>query len=372
MRVDMERSALLSTLGHVYRVVEKRNTIPILANVYLRAEGGELFFRATDLEMEISDKMPAQVEVEGAITVPAHTLYDIVRKLPESALITLEYAGSGSQLIVKAGKSRFTLQTLPDTDFPDLSTGDLPFSFKLSTKDMARLVGKTEFAICTEETRYYLNGIYFHTLETSEGQKLRAVATDGHRLARVEIPSPAGLNEMPGVIVPRKTIAELLRILETGESEVQVDLSASKIRFQVGPIILTSKLIDGTFPDYVRVIPQNNSKSLEVVKAAFVGAVDRVSTIASDRGRAVKLSLDQNRIVFSVSNPDAGSATEEVEAIYDDEALEIGFNARYLMDIATHVDSDTIIFKCADPGSPTLVEEIEGSGTIYVLMPMRV
>ncbi|MGH6682916.1 MAG: DNA polymerase III subunit beta, partial [Pseudolabrys sp.] len=286
MKVTVERAELLKSLGHVHRVVERRNTIPILANVLIRADKGNLSLKATDLDLEVIDSVAAEVSPGGATTVPAHMFYEIVRKLPEGTQIVIEGSGDRAVLSLRAGRSRFTLQTLPESDFPDLAAGEMTHSFKLAASDLKRLIDKTQFAISTEETRYYLNGIYLHTAGTAKAATLRAVATDGHRLAQVELPLPQGGAGMPGIIVPRKTVGEVQRLIETGEGEVAIELSAGKIRFSIGDIVLTSKLIDGTFPDYGRVIPANNDKSLTVDKKDFEAAVDRVSTVSSERGRA--------------------------------------------------------------------------------------
>ena len=372
MRATLERAALLKALAHVHRVVERRNTIPILANVLLRAGDGALRLQATDLDLEIVETTPAEVAQAGATTVPAHTLYDIVRKLPDGSQVSLEMTGERGLVTIRAGRSRFTLQTLPDSDFPDLAAGELPTTFTVATSEFRRLIDKTQFAISTEETRYYLNGIYLHVAESAGASTLRAVATDGHRLARVEIPAPAGAKGMPGVIVPRKTVAEIQRLLEDPEGEVKVEISATKIRVSLGAAILTSKLIDGSFPDYNRVIPTGNDKRLTVDRAEFASAVDRVSTISSERGRAVKLSLADRRLVLTVTNPDSGNATEEIEVDYESDPLDIGFNSRYLLDIAGQLEGDTALIRLADPGSPTLVQDRDGAAALYVLMPMRV
>jgi DNA polymerase-3 subunit beta len=378
MKVTVERAALLRSLGHVHRVVERRNTIPILSNVLLRGDGEGLRLKATDLDIEVTETITADAAEGGGTTVPAHVIYDIVRKLPEGAQVSLETAGDAGQMQIRSGRSRFMLQALPESDFPDLAAGEMPFRFSLPPADLKRLIDKTQFAISTEETRYYLNGIYLHTIESGSGSgagstmMLRAVATDGHRLARVEIPAPEGAEGMPGVIVPRKAVAEIQKLLEGGEDSVAVELSSSKIRLTVGGVVLTSKLIDGTFPDYQRVIPSGNDKRLTVERDAFARAVDRVSTISSERGRAVKLALNEGRLVLSVTNPDSGSATEELEVDYDTAPLDIGFNARYLLDITGQLDGDTALFRLADPGSPTLIQDREGSPALYVLMPMRV
>jgi DNA polymerase III subunit beta len=372
MKVTLERSALLKSLGHVHRVVERRNTIPILSNVLIQAQGASLLLKATDLDLEVVESSPADVTMDGGTTVPAHTLYDIVRKLPDGAQVSLEGGGEATQLIVRSGRSRFTLQTLPPSDFPDLAAGEFPHSFQLKAADLRKLIEKTQFAISTEETRYYLNGIYLHTLEVEGESRIRAVATDGHRLARVELPAPEGSAGMPGVILPRKAVGEIQKLMEDAEALVSVELSQAKVRFTIGPVVLTSKLIDGTFPDYARVIPTGNDKSLTVERTDFTAAVDRVSTISSERGRAVKLSLNDGRLVLTVTNPDSGMATEEIEVDYDSGPLDIGFNSRYLLDIAAQLDGDTALLKFADPGSPTLVQDREGAAALYVLMPMRV
>jgi DNA polymerase III subunit beta len=372
MKVTVEQTALLKSLAHVHRVVERRNTIPILSNVLLRAAGGSLQLKATDLDIEVVETLSADAAMDGAITVPAHTLYDIVRKLSEGAQVQIETGIDAGQLVIRSGRSRFTLQALPEQDFPDMAAGEPATRFAIPSKDLQRLIEKTQFAISTEETRYYLNGIYVHAVETEAGTMLRAVATDGHRLARSELPAPAGAAGMPGVIVPRKTVAEALKLVAEHQGEVQVELSTQKIRFTIGSVVLTSKLIDGTFPDYTRVIPQANDKRLVVERSDFTRSVDRVSTISSERGRAVKLSLGDGRLTLSVNNPDAGNAVEEIEVDYDQGSLDIGFNARYLLDIAGQLEGDTTLFKLADPSSPTLILDREGSSTLYVLMPMRV
>ncbi|TXM88627.1 DNA polymerase III subunit beta [Methylobacterium sp. WL30] len=372
MRVTVERAALLRSLGHVHRVVERRNTIPILSNVLLRATGGGLQLRATDLDIEVTETVPADVSDPGATTVPAHVIYDIVRKLPEGAQVSLETGGESGQMTIRSGRSRFALGALPEGDFPDLAAGELPHSFGIAAADLKRLIEKTQFAISTEETRYYLNGIYLHTIE-AEGLKLRAVATDGHRLARVEIDAPEGSAGMPGIIVPRKAVAEIQKLVDDGGDSVAIDLSPAKIRLRFASgVTLISKLIDGTFPDYQRVIPAGNDKRLTVERESFARAVDRVSTISSERGRAVKLGLQEGRLSLSVNNPDSGSATEELDVDYEAAGLDIGFNARYLLDITGQLEGDTALFKLADPGSPTLIQDREGASALYVLMPMRV
>ena len=372
MKVTIERAELLKSLGHVHRVVERRNTIPILANVLVRAEKSALSLKATDLDLEVIESIAAEVAPAGSTTVPAHMFYEIVRKLPEGSQVVLESSSDRAVLAVRAGRSRFTLQTLPESDFPDLAAGDMTHKFTLAGADLRRLIDKTQFAISTEETRYYLNGIYLHVAGAGKEQSLRAVATDGHRLAQTDLPVPAGAAGMPGVIVPRKTVTEVQRLIEDSQAEVSIELSSAKIRFTIGNVVLTSKLIDGTFPDYQRVIPSGNDKELVVDKKDFEAAVDRVSTVSSERGRAVKLSLTGGKLTLSVTNPDSGSATEEIEVEYDSDPIDIGFNSRYLLDIAAQLDGEVAVLRLADPGSPTLIEDKDAKGSLYVLMPMRV
>jgi DNA polymerase-3 subunit beta len=371
MRATVERSHLLKSLGHVHRVVERRNTIPILSNVLMRADGGRLTLKATDLDLEVTESVAAEIGQAGGTTVPAHILYDIVRKLPDGAEVSLD-SGDGSQLALKAGRSRFTLQVLPESDFPDLTAGEFPTRFSLPASALKKLIERTQFAISTEETRYYLNGIYLHAVTVDSKPMLRAVATDGHRLAQTQIEAPAGSESMAGVIVPRKTVGEILKLVEETEDAVDLEISDTKIRITIGDVVLTSKLIDGTFPDYGRVIPQGNDKILKVDRQEFTGAVDRVSTISSERGRAVKLALTEGKMTLSVNNPDSGSAVEELGVDYPADDIEIGFNSRYLLDVASQLTSGTAEFRFADPGSPTLITDEGVADALYVLMPMRV
>ncbi|MEX6507059.1 DNA polymerase III subunit beta [Jiella sp. M17.18] len=374
MRIIIERSNLLKSLAHVHRVVERRNTIPILSNVLVRTEDDALRLKATDLDIEITESVPATGEQAGATTVPAHLLYDIVRKLPDGSEVKLSTNDEGTQMTVSSGRSNFRLQCLPESDFPDITAGTLTHSFKIKAGELERLIERTQFAISTEETRYYLNGIFLHTIEAEGELRLRAVATDGHRLARAEMVAPAGSEGMPGIIIPRKTVGEVQKLLgdSNDDAEVTVELSDSKIRFVIGDVVMTSKLIDGTFPDYQRVIPLNNDKELTLDRQDFAAAVDRVSTISSERGRAVKLALSDQQLTLTVNSPDAGTATEELAVGYGSDDIEIGFNARYLLDITSQLSGESAVFMLADPGSPTLIKDGGDTSTLYVLMPMRV
>jgi DNA polymerase-3 subunit beta len=384
MKATIERATLLRCLSHVQSVVERRNTIPILSNVLIDADpDGRVRVMATDLDLQVVETMPASwVDQPGAITVSAHLLYDIARKLPEGSQVNL--TTHDNRLEVKAGRSTFKLPTLPRDDFPVIVEGDLPTSFKLPARQLAELIDRIRFAISTEETRYYLNGIFLHVSDEEE-PLLKAAATDGHRLARFILPRPEGAAGMPDVIVPRKAVGELRKLLEDEiDKTIEINLSTSKIQFKFPDdhpysdadkkyrLVLTSKLIDGTFPDYGRVIPTANDKLLKINPKELYSAVDRVATIATEKTRAVKIGLENDRVTLTVISPDNGMAAEELSAEYRAEALEIGFNATYLKDILAQIDGDTVEIHLATASAPTLIRAHEASPALYVLMPMRV
>ncbi len=371
MKFTIERNNLMKSLGHVQSVVERRNTIPILSNVKIDAGDGVVKLNATDMDQDVIEATPAQVSTPGATTVSVHTIYDIVRKLPSGTQVDIDSSGN-HELTLSAGRSRFTLQSLPVDEFPMLSGGELPHTFSLNAQELRSLIDRSKFAISTEETRYYLNGIYFHIAKRDDTEVLRAVATDGHRLASVDVPVPTGAENIPGIIVPRKAITELRKLIDELNDGVELSLSETAIRFSFDNVVLTSKLIDGTFPDYERVIPTGNDKVMEIDCKLFADAVDRVSAISSDKSRAIKLTLSENLLVLSASSPEHGSATEELEVAYKADALEIGFNSGYLLDISRQIEGNLARFTMADSASPTIVQELEETSALYILMPMRV
>jgi DNA polymerase-3 subunit beta len=372
MKLSMERSALLRAMSRAQSVVERRNTSPIMANVLIEAEDDQVSFRATDLDIEVIDRANAMVSRGGATTVPAHTLHEIARKLPDGAMVELTDDGISGRLDVRAGRSHFSLATLPREDFPIMASAEYQVNFSCPAPTLRRLFDKAKFAISTEETRYYLNGVYMHAATGPNGQVLRCVATDGHRLARIDADLPEGADGLPGVIVPRKTVNELRKLLDDDEAKIAVSVSETKVRFATPEVSLTSKVIDGTFPDYARVIPVGNTKRLEVDAAEFAQAVDRVATVSSERSRAVKMALEEDRLVLSVNAPDSGAADEELAVAYSDERLEIGFNAKYLQEIANQVDRENAVFLFNSAGDPTLMREGNDESAVYVVMPMRV
>jgi len=371
MKFSIDRAALLRAVNHVQGVVEKRNTVPILSNVLMKAEDGVLALAATDMDLEMNEAVAAQIEQPGATTVPAHMLHDIVRKLADDASVSFELAPDGYSMMVKSGRSNFKLSCLPVADFPEIGAGDLPSEFSISSSDLRALIDRTKFAMSTEETRYYLNGIYLHAVENEGVTLLRAVATDGHRLSRYEMPCPAGAENIPGIIVPRKAVLEIRKLIEEAADTIQINISESKIRFTFDHIVMTSKLIDGTFPDYDRVIPKGNDKVVELDPKVFTSAIDRVSTISDGKTRAVKIAMNGKVMTLSASTPEAGSATEEVE-ISSDANMEIGFNARYLLDITSQIEGPGCRITLADSASPTIIQDNSDPSALYVLMPLRV
>lgn len=372
MEFVIERAQLIKALGHVQSVVEKRGTIAVLSNVKIDAKDSTIALTATDMDLAIVEKISAEVTHGGSITLNAHMLYDIVRKLPDGAQVQIKESDDGAKATVSSGQSRFSLGCLPVEDFPVMAEGELTHSFTLKSAECLSLVDKPSFAVSTEETRYYLNGIYLHPSGSGEGRVLRAVATDGHRLARIEVALPAGAENIPGVIIPRKTIHELKKILEEGEGDVEISLSDSKIRFVYSNAVIISKLIDGNFPDYERVVPVNNDKIMEVDCKLFRNAVDRVSVISTEKSRAVKLSLVSGKLTLSTSSPEHGTATEEVDVNYSADEMEVGFNSRYMLDMMQQIEGETAQFILNDSASPAIVRDTADVAALYVIMPMRV
>lgn len=372
MKFSIERADLVKAVAQAGSVVERRHTIPILANVQIEAKPEGVRLRATDLDTEVVDLAPARVERPGATTVSAQMLNEIARKLPDGSLVTITVDGASERLTVQAGRSVFSLATLPSADFPIMANAEYSTNFAAPAPVLRRLFDKSKFAISNEETRYYLNGVYMHVARSGDGAVLRCVATDGHRLAQIDAPLPDAAADMPGVIIPKKTVAELRKLLDDDEVQIAVSVSETKVRFATPTITLTSKVIDGTFPDYTRVIPTGNTRKMEVDAADFARAVDRVATVSSERSRAVKLTLETDRLVLSVNAPDSGTANEELAVAYGEDALEIGFNAKYLQEIASQIDRENAVFMFNGSGDAALIREGSDLSAVYVVMPMRV
>lgn len=371
MKFSIERAALLRTLGHAQSVVERRNTIPVLSNVLLDASDGKLVISATDLDIQTRESADAEIDQPGRTTVSAHTFFDIARKMPEDGRITV--AVSDGRMLLTGGRARFTLPVLPAEDFPDIKVGELPTEFALPAETFSNMIGKTRFAMSTEETRYYLNGIFLHIGQGPDGEPiLRAASTDGHRLALATQALPDGLSAMPAVIIPRKCVSEIAKVIDTVDGDIRISLSSTKIRFEMGDLVYVSKVIDGTFPDYERVIPRANPRIVTVSADGLSECIDRVATIATERTRAVKVAISSGRMTLSVTSPEHGVAVEEIEADYADGDLEIGFNARYFLDILNLHRGQDIEIALNDSAAPTLIRKSGERADLSVLMPMRV
>ena len=369
MNFTIDRNSLLKPLVHVSSVVERRNTIPILSNVLIETNSSKVSFTATDMDMDIIEETTCIVSNQGKVTLSAHTLHDIIRKLPDGSEVKIELKELNVE--VSAGKSKFILPTLPVDDYPIMTNIEKGHEFDLQSIDLANLIDNTKFAISLEETRYYLNGIFLH-VPNSNINKLRAVATDGHRLAQAEIPLPEGASEIPGIILPRKAVGEIRKLTDGTDGKIKVIISNTKAQFVFPNSILTTKLIDGSFPDYQRVIPKENLNKLVVSNQEFSKAIDRVSTVSMEKSRAVKLSLSNNLLSLNVNSHDLGIASEDLEIDYNYDILEIGFNSKYLLDIASQIQSKEIEILLSDSASPALITDPDQEGVIFVLMPMRV
>ena len=375
MEIKANSSDLLKALNHIHGIVEVRHTLPILSNIVLSAENNELNLSSTNLDIFCSDKIDAEIVNSGEISVPAITFFEIVKRLPSGSDVILSMGDQDTELILKCGRSKFNLSTLKTEDFPILSDKDLSTNFVISADELSRMIDKTKFAISNEETRYYLNGIFFHKAESNSIKFLRAVATDGHRLAQYDIPLPQGAEEITGIIIPKKTVFELRKVLDDADGDVSVSLNENKIKFSFNNLKIISKVIDGTFPDYTKVIPQNNDKKFKTNNSELKNAIDRVSAVAINeetKSKAIKLTIENNKLNLSVESQSKGSAKEEIDISYGNEKVDIGFNSRYLLDICNEVDGDEIDVNLLDSISPAIILDKTDENLFFVLMPMRI
>ncbi len=375
MEIKASSSDLLKALNHIHGIVEVRHTLPILSNIVLSADNNELSLSSTNLDIFCSDKIDAEIMTSGEISVPAITFFEIVKRLPSGSDVILSMADDDTELVLKCGRSKFNLSTLKTEDFPILSDKDLSTYFVISADELSRMIDKTKFAISNEETRYYLNGIFFHKAESNSIKFLRAVATDGHRLAQYDIPLPQGADEITGIIIPKKTVFELRKVLDDADGDVSVSLNENKIKFSFNNLKIISKVIDGTFPDYTKVIPQNNDKKFKTNNSELKNAIDRVSAVAINeetKSKAIKLTIENNKLNLSVESQSKGSAKEEIDISYSSEKVDIGFNSRYLLDICNEVDGDEIDVNLLDSISPAIILDKTDENLFFVLMPMRI
>lgn len=371
MKLSISRETLYRALRHMSNVVEKRTSIAILGNVRLKAENNRLETTATDNDLCVQGSAEAFVDSAGVTTVSAAKLFEIIGKIPEGVMVSMELDAGGSRLSVQAGKAKFSLATLGAEAFPDMSRIDGGVSFKISAPVMKKLLEKTSFAASADETRAYLTGVYFHVIKVNDQMTLRCVATDGHRLAQADVSCPEGAEEMPAVILPRKCVTELKRLCDE-TAELTLCVSEKKIQAEAPDLTLTSKVIDATYPDYERVIPKGNPSTLTVARRSLMQAVDRVSILSHEKTRSVRFNAIENALALSANNPDQENASEEVKADYAGENLEVGFNAKYLADIGSQMSGDDVTFSFKDATAPVLVKDPSDPSTTFVVMPMRV
>ena len=364
MKLSVSRETLLKPLQAVIGVVERRQTMPILANVLLVVKDGQVAVTGTDLEVELVATVDVEVEAAGEITVPGRKLLDIFRALPESAEVSISV--SGEKLNVKSGRSRFSLMTLPAAEFPRVGDINAGQTLSISQSTLAKLLDKTHFSMAQQDVRYYLNGLLLET-----GNKwLRAVATDGHRLALCEVELDEQKIPEQQVIVPRKGVLELQRLIG-GEGELQIELGSNHIRIQLEDIRYTSKLIDGRFPEYERVIPQDTDNQLTADREAFRGALQRTAILSNEKYRGIRLIIKKGGLLLQAHNPEQEEAEEEVEISYSGDDIEIGFNVNYLLDAFAAIESDEIVLAVVDGNSSCLLRDPGNDDCKYVVMPMR-
>jgi len=371
MKISVEKNNIFKSLSHVQSIVEKKNTIPILSNILIEAKENSLILSATDMDISITETLNCNIIETGSVTVPAQTLYDIIRKLPNGNEVEF-IANDGKIFSIRSGKSKFSLGCLPKEDFPIIEIDNLKSELSIDSKMLLKLIEKTRFAISNEETRYFLNGIYFHKRNSESNECLCMVATDGHRLAKIDFITNESIPEIPGVIIPKKTINELCKLLADYTGTVKINLDPNKIIFFVDKSVLISKLIDGNFPDYQKVIPNNNNNILSVKRNDFCLAVDRVSTITDERSPAIKFKLLRNIMNMTSADSESGLATEDIVTEYSGAELEVGFNSKYILEMINSLEDDNVILSFNDASSPVIATEQSNPDLIYVLMPMRI
>ncbi len=375
MDFRVNSTELLRALSHIHGIVEVRHTLPILSNIIITTHDNLLSLSSTNLDIFCSDDLEAEVSQNGSTSVSAATFYEIVKRLPSGSEIHASLSEEDSTLTLKCGRSKFNLTTISPDDFPKISNDDLNIQFVLSATELKRMIDKTKFAISNEETRYYLNGVFLHQTQKNSIDILRAVATDGHRLAQYDIPLPQGAKDMNGIIIPKKMIQELRRVLDDATGDINIQLNENKIKFSFNNMQIISKVIDGTFPDYTKVIPQSNDKSITTNNEELKKAIDRVSAVAINeetKSKAIKLIIESNKISLSVDSTSRGSAIEEIDLDYNNDKVEIGFNSRYLIDICNEIDGDKINLKFLNSTSPAIILDNTDENLFFVLMPMRI
>ena len=371
MKFQISKLKIFKSLSHLQGIVDKKNSLPILSNILIEAKNNSLTLSSTDMDISLIEKLDCNVLEDGSTTINSQILYDIVRKIDDGSEIEI-ISNNGKILTLRANGSRFSLACLPKEDFPIIDQENKGIDVKINSKILHQLIDKTKFAISNEETRYFLNGLYFNIHNENSKSNIILVGTDGHRLAKYSYQLDQAISEITGVIIPKKTINELSKLLSDIDEDIDVSISSNKIIFYFRNLIFISKLIDGTFPDYKRVIPTNNNNLLEIEREKLLSAVDRVSTIANEKNPVIKFKLLKNIVNLNTINTDNSTATEDLQINYNGDEFEIGFNSKYIMDIVNNLEDDIISLNLKDGSSPIIAQEKSNSNLVYVLMPMRV
>jgi len=371
MKFQIAKSKIFKSLSHLHGIVDKKNSLPVLSNILIEAKNNFLTLSSTDMDISIVEKLNCNVLEDGATTINSQILYDIVRKLDDNSEVEL-ISNDAKILSLRASGSKFSLACLPKEDFPIIEQNNEGINIKINSKILYKLIDKTKFAISNEETRYFLNGLYFNITSENNKTLITLVGTDGHRLSKFSHEIDQHVDQMTGVIIPKKTINELSKLLSDLDKEIEIIISSNKIIFLINELVFISKLIDGTFPDYKRVIPIDNNNVIEIGREKLLSAVDRVSTIANDKSPVVKFKLLKNILNLNTINNDNSTATEDLSFNYEGDQFEIGFNSKYIMDIVNNLEDEMITLKFKNGSSPIIAQEKSNSNLIYVLMPMRV
>tara|TARA_Y100001935_G_C17243764_1_gene477139 strand:- start:92 stop:1207 length:1116 start_codon:yes stop_codon:yes gene_type:complete len=371
MKFKIDRSSFFKTLSHLQGIVDKKNALPILSNILIEASNNKLILSSTDMDISIIEKIDCNVLEDGSTTINSQILYDIIRKIDENREIEI-ISNDGKLLTLRADGSRFSLACLPKEDFPIIDQENSGINIKINSKIFFKLIDKTKFAISNEETRYFLNGLYFNITKESNKSVVTLVGTDGHRLAKFSHKIEENVDQVSGVIIPKKTIYELSKLLSEIDQDVLISISSNKIVFTIGNIKFISKLIDGSFPDYNRVIPKDNSNVLKINRTILLSAVDRVSTIANEKSPVIKFKILNNILNLNTINNESSTASEDLKINYNGDQIEIGFNSKYIMDIVNNLEDEEISINLKDNSSPIIALENSNTNLVYVLMPMRV
>jgi len=371
MEFTINRDIFLKLLGHAHGIVEKKTTLPILSNILIEAKDSKIRITATDLDIIYSEKTVLQeLKKEGSTTTSASILYDILRKLEPNAKVELSLQ-STNKLKLFSGNSKFNLLCISPDSFP-LSDEDIKQkSFEVSSQKMLKLLNKTKTSISNDETRHYLNGIYLHKTNKENKTFLSAVATDSHRLSFSNLEINSNTN-FESIILPKKTIFQLISLLEQSTDDVKISNNKSKIKFEIDSGILISKVIDGRFPDYSKVVPVNNDKILQIKLNEFKNSIERVITVSSDRKEGLKMNISKDLLQLSVNSPNGGESIENINAKFNSDDMSVSFNSRYLIDIASQIENDSIIIIFKDAGSPVLIEDLSDKNSFHVIMPMKI